>query len=329
MAIASELPEAITRGFHHASRRAPQKTTIFIKNQPKGTFVKRPIEFLSSTVGRQQLDRELKRLGLELNEFRILTPDAPSLSLVSQCPNGDQVLIRLFSFDAARERDHEFRLRQSQYGNLFAAPASVRIEHFAGFPSIVVGLIHPGTQIDFDTVVKDYAIARFQIGREIQSISIMHQARPSPAKSASDLVDDLLKMARIPGPHVEQCLDIAGRVPVITDYLCGLATVLVPSVRLNKSHFYVSLDSSTCFLGGATWTAGNMGDQWGTLNVFESELRQLMAEEDRSLDFDLDAVLLNAEVKRLHESARKFDLGAVQTYADQVQSRLNIISPRR
>jgi len=326
LAVADITPQLTTKLITQASQRAPERATRLVNHQPRGTAVKKPIEFLSSPVGRQQLDRELRRLGLDPEDFKILAPSQPFLSISSFNQSGHQFLIRIFSLDSSRERDEELKLRQSLYGNLFSPSDSVRIDQFAGFPAILVELASPRLHVGSTAAVQHENIFQFQLERELESVDALSLGPVSPKFGSKELTDQLHRMSNIPGIHREKCCNLVQRIPEIYQHLAGLPTALVPSSPLSADHFYVSADGSTRYLGGVAWVPGHMGDTWGNIAHFEDPNALTLYDSYACVAGSRTAVLLNAQMCQLHDVMRKFQISRLEPLLSRIQTSLDILS---
>ena len=326
LAIADVLPESITTGVAAAVRRSPERVSKYVKNDPRGQVRQRPIEFLTSAVGRQQLERELRRMGIGPYDWEIVAPESSPTSLVSSRPDGNQMLIRIFPANAQSERDREYRLRESNQQRLFQPSTSIQAQAFAGFPSIILNLSSASNQFDANAKVSHEIVARFQLQHEIESEAPDLRHPTWLQLNRDEFTDRLLRMSRIPGDHAMQCLVLAERVSEIVGHLSCLSATRVPSSVLKPADFYLAKDGTANLLNGSGWRRGHMGDQWGPKATFEATLRQILDELEKSATTPFNCILLNAEVHDLDRAMHGFQMGLISTNLEHVLQRLDLLS---
>jgi len=323
LAIADVLPESITTGVRIVVRRSPDTASKYVKNDPKGQIRQKPIEFLTSAVGRQQLDRELRRMGVGDRDWRIVAPESSPLSIVCSLRDGNQNLIRIFPANARSERDREYRLRELDQNEFFRPLTSIRGELFAGFPSVILKLEHPGEQLDFTAEVSRESVARFQIQREIESVTVDLRHPTWLQLNRDEFADQLVRLSRIPGEHAKTSLILAERLSEIVEHVSNLPSARVPSSILRSEDFYAAKDGTINLLNGSVWTRGHIGDQWGDIRIFAPMFHRIADESEMVAAIPLNSILLNAEIHSLSREMRRFHLGRAGVTVGQVLSRLD------
>jgi hypothetical protein len=326
LALADVLPDVATRGVSSLSKSAPQLTQSVVRHLPTGSVSQKPIDFLASAVGRNQVSKELRLQGVDFEHFRLINPNSPSPSILSSFANGDQLLIRVFSPKAISDRDQEFNLRQSQFGNLFPISASEQLGEFVGFPAVFVRLESFGSLVDFNSEVQRESVANFQVRREIESLTKLEGEHVPLGVQPDHLLHQLWKLARIPGDHVDESIALTRRLDEIFELLFSLKTTLVPSTPLSADHFYSTHNGNICYLGGVTWTRGHMGDQWVAVELFESQLHQAVQESTLNLDSCVNEIMLNAELNELSRLISGLDLRRIAISLRRVNARLDSLT---
>jgi len=326
LAIADVLPESITAAVGIIVRRSPDKVRRYVNNDPRGQVRQKPIEFLTSAAGRQQLERELRRMGFAPCDWRILAPESSPTSLVCSHLDGEQTLIRIFPVAAQGLRDREHRLRESNQQGLFQPSTSIQAQPFAGFPSIILNLSSASSQFDANAEVSHETVARFQLQHEIQSEAPDLRHPTWLQLNRDEFTDRLLRMSRIPGDHAKQCLVLAERVSEIIGHLSCLSATRVPSSVLRPADFYLAKDGTANLLNGSGWRRGHMGDQWGPKATFEATLRQILDELEKSATTPFNCILLNAEIHNLDRAMHGFQMRTISTSLKHVLQRLDLQS---
>ena len=329
MAVADVVPRATVAVTSAASKRAEGLVGQVVTNQPTAQTVRWPIEFLSTAVGSRKWAEYVRAAGYAPRDFVVLgAPTGPSLSLLVGPDQDKQLLVRIFGAQHASLRDAELT-RRSEAGQSGLYPvAETSRAIIAGFPALTVQLDSPSSRVDTATAPNREQVIGFQLEREIASLEALAGVSTAVTmKTAEDYIDNLERLCRIPGDHVEPCRALIPMMPRAVELVRNVPVVLVPQRPLGPADCYVAGDQTLSFLGGVTWSVGRMGDSWGKAADYERILdAQLERHESGPGAVSPPLAALNAELGQLNRALVDFRLGQIAGLARAVQTRMGTLA---
>jgi len=332
VAVAEIVPDG-TRSATSATSTGRKLLGSLVTNPATTTSVRWPIEFFASRPGSRILGQFLEAQGFPRNDYRVIgPPTGPSLSIVVSPSESTQLLLRVFATNASEARDRELYQRTTPEGYSLFPPAPAVASNIGGFPTIVVNLAHPDTLVDIDAAIPKDAQIDTQVRMEWESMLEFRNDQtvvPSDIDHL-DLVDRLISVARIPGPHQAACRALVPKIPQAMEAVARVPLGLVPSTALDPAVFYVSRSGLTQFLGGPTWAVGRMGDRWGGVPAYLRRLDEHLAGMAESTELvskvseegapvvDRDDVAYNAGLHALDRALRGFQFHQIAALGKQL-----------
>ena len=311
-----------------AKKSSQSKTTLasFVKNIPTARTENRPIAYFSTTPGARLLEEFFEQRGYRRRNYEVLGSGFPgALSLLCGPDENVQLLLRVFSIQRELSRDLELLKRNEvDGGGVFPEVSSIAAS-VAGFPAIEMRLDSPEQQVNLEVRPRRKDAVGFQIEREIGSL-VNFPGQNSSLPSDIDeegFIESLEQVMRLPGSHLAPCQKLLKVVPEMLARIASLPAALIPQSPVRERDLYFSTTGEIRYLGGEAWGVGRVGDSWRATPLYVETFQTYLARQESTIVLDVDAVLLNSELRALMNALSRFQLSDVSARARALSKRMS------
>ena len=311
-----------------AQKSSLSKTTLasLVTNIPTARTENRPIEYFSTPPGARLLEEFFERRGYPRRNFQVVGSGFPgALSLLCGPDEDVQLLVRVFPLQREVNRNHELIRRNEPGGGGIFPELLCSATSVAGFPAIEARLDSPRQRMNLGVKPGRQDAVGFQIERELGSLaSFPGQSYSLPGDIEEDKLIDALKRAmRLPGSHLAPCQRLLQVVPETLNRIATLPAALIPQSPVHEKDLYFSSTGEIRYLGGEAWGVGRVGDSWRATPLYAKTLKTYLAGQEPTAPLDVDAVLLNTEMRALMDALSRFQLSDVSARARALGKRIS------
>jgi len=128
---------------------------------------------------------------------------------------------------------------------------------------------------------------------------------------------------RLPGSHLAPCQKLLKVVPEMLARIASLPAALIPQSPVRERDLYFSTTGEIRYLGGEAWGVGRVGDSWRATPLYVETFETYLARQESTIVLDVDAVLLNSELRALMNALSRFQLSDVSARARALSKRMS------